>query len=353
MGNKKFYLLLFFLIVLVFVGIVSHDLIVLVKQPIWADEYVFLKITDELPKYSSTSEWLNDYKFSIRQESEMSIVAYETEVWGHPPMANIIVYPLVKTVGEFVERIWVYRLFYAVLMLVTVGLIVDVIRRKFGWLVTSFTMLPVVISQYLVMAGIYVYHDGVMCLFLALSIWLIEVKPESKWKYATGTAVVLTKIYATAFLLPLALLYYKKNWKMILCGFGLVPFLTYQWIVTGNPTYIFSEHWTLSNQWNWETFRVIVLPNIWSYVVDWGLYIHVPLVIGGIITWAKGMRELHWSYILLYVLLVGLAVNGGLMGNKTYPIMFGAMFIVVPLAQKLLAKIERREMELANVSNIL
>jgi len=102
----------------------------------------------------------------------------------------------------------------------------------------------------------------------------------------------------------------------------------------------------LGNQWNWETFRLIVAPYFWSFFIDWGLYIHVPLVIGGMITWAKGTRELHWSYIVLYVLLVGLAVNGGLMGNKTYPIMFGAMFVVVPLAQRILEKIERKEMEL-------
>jgi len=347
------FLLLFIVLALIFVGIVGHNLIILTKQPIWADEYVFLKITDKLPNYSATSEWLNDYEFSIGQESEMSTVAYETEVWGHPPIANVLVWPIVKTAGDFIEKIWVYRMFYAALMLITVGLIADVIRRKFGWLVASFAMLPMVISQYLVMAGIYVYHDGAMCLFLALSIWLIEVKPESKWKFVAVTAMVLTKIYAIVFVLPLALFYYSKNrnrWdfgKIALCGFGLAPFLIYQWAVTGQPLYIF-ERWALASQWNWETFRVIVLPNIWSYVVDWGLYIHVPLVIGGAIAWAKGIRELHWSYIVLYLLTLGLAVNGGLMGNKTYPIMFGAMFVVVPLAQRIIEKIERKEMELAH-----
>lgn len=352
---KRLWLAVFIVLAAMFVGIVAKDFAVLAKQPIWADEFVFLKITSNLPDYSSTKEWLNGYEmFSIDLNDEFSDAAYTTRVWGHPPMASIIVYPMTQVVTDFINQIWAYRLVYAMLMLITVGLIADVIRRKFGYAVASLALLPMLLSQYLVAAGIYVYHDAAMCLFLVLTIWLMEVKPKSKWKFVAAMAMVLSKIYAVVFVLPLALLYYsvKKDKadfiRMFACSLSLVPFLVYQWAVTGNALYIFSEHWLISNQWNWETFRVITLPYIWSYFLDWGMYLHFPLVIGGMIAWARGMRQLHYSYIVLYLLILGLAVNGGFMGNKTYPIMFGAMFVVVPLAQRILEKIERKEMELAN-----
>jgi len=343
MNNMK---LVFISFLAAVIAIVMYDCMLLAKQPIFADEYVFLKITNQLPKYDSTSEWLNDTEFSIKADTEIAQMAYEGKVWGHPPMGNLLVWPLVKIAGDFINKIWVYRVFYGTMMLLTVWLLADVIRRKFGYLIASFAMLPLLIAPSLLQAGIYVYHDMAMCLFLALSIWLIEVKPQSKWKYATATAMVLSKIYAGIFLVPLALLYWHKNWKVILCGFGLIPFLTYSWIVTSDPLYIVT-HWSAANAWNWETFRVIVLPSIWDFVYAWGLYIHVPLVIGGIIAWARRMREVHWAYLVMYGIMVTLALNGGLMGNKTYPIMFGAIFVVVPLVQRILAKIEKKETELA------
>ena len=255
------YKLLFIGMLGILTVLIGYNCVLLSKQPIWADEYVFLKITDQLPKYSSTSKWLNDAEFSITADTEIGQIAYEGEVWGHPPMGNLLVWPLTKAVGNFIERIWIYRVFYGIIMLVTIGLLADVIRRKFGYLVASFALLPLLIAPSLLQAGIYVYHDAAMCLFLALSIWLIEVRPESKWKYVTATAMVLSKIYAGMFLVPLALLYWNKNWKVILCGLGLVPFLVYAWVVTGDPLYIVS-HWSAANAWNWETFRVIVLPSI-------------------------------------------------------------------------------------------
>jgi len=353
--NKRIFIVTFSILVALFIGIIARDYVVLVKQPIWADEYMFLRITDNLPNYSTDKEWLSKANgFSLNLEDKFYDAAYTTKVWGHPPAANVIMYPLVKSIGNFIDKIWVYRLAYAILMIITVGLLADVIRRKFGYAVASIALIPMLLSQNLVMAGIYVYYDAAMCLFLALTIWLIEVKPKSKWKFAAASTMVLTKIYAAVFILPLALLYYSINknkadfTKMFLCCLSLIPFLIYQWAVTGQLLYIFTEHWLLSNSWNWETFRVITLPSVWNIILDWGLYIHFPLVIGGLIAYFRGQRQLHYSYILLYSLILALALNGGLLGNKTYPIMFGAMFMVIPLAQKVLAGIERKEPEIVH-----
>ena len=351
--NQKTYIAIFCMLILIFVGIVTCDFIILTKQPIWADEYIFLRITNNLPEYSSDKEWLNDYNgYSIDLDNKLYDFAYTAKVWGHPPAANLLALPIVKIVGDFNNSIWVYRLLYVFLMLITVGLLIDVIRRRFGYAVASFALIPMLLSQHLIMAGIYVYHDAAMCLFLALTIWIIEVKPKSKWKFVAASAMVLTKIYAVAFILPLALLYYNVNkdkadmYRMFACALSLGLFLIYQWIVTGQMLYIFTEHWLLSNSWNWETFRVITLPNIWAIVFDWGLYIHFPLVIGGLIAYVKGKQQLHYSYIILYGLILVMALNGGLLGNKTYPIMYGAMFMVIPLAQKILSNTKRKELGL-------
>lgn len=353
---QRLYIALFCLFMLIFVGILSHNLAILTRQPIWTDEYVFLKITSNLPDYSSTSNWLSGYsEFNTDLDSKFYDAAYTTEVWGHPPMANIIMYPMTQIADDFINQIQTYRLVYGIFMLITVGLLADVIRRRFGYLIASIALVPMLLSQYLVMAGIYVYHDAAMCMFLALTIWIIEVKPKSRWKFVTAMAMVLTKIYAVAFIIPLALLYYGVNknkmdmGRILACSLALIPFLIYQWALTGELLYIFTKQWSAANQWNWETFRVIVLPNTWAYILDWGLYIHVPLVIGGMIAYFKEKtHRLHYSYIVLYVLILALAVNGGFMGNKTYPIMYGAMFMVIPLAQKIQAKIEREELELVH-----
>ena len=340
-------ILLFSVFWIITLGIIFHDYYILVKQPIWVDEYVFLKVTKNLPDYSSNKEWIEEKNdvFKVNINDPLYDAAYTTKVWGHPPIANIIMYPVAIGFSDdgLINNIWLFRLVYVIILIVTIWLIVDVIRRKFGLLVASISMMPIMLSQYLLAASIYVYYDGWMCLLIALTLWIVEVKKDSKWKYVSAVALGLSKIYAIAFIIPIAILEYRKNGikngLLMLCTMlGLVAFLGYQWMVTGDVKYIFSDHWLISNQWNYETFRVVVLPNIGSIIKDWGLYIHVPLVVFGIMLWVRRFRWLDYSYIVLYGMVVVFAINGGLMGNKTYPIMLFAMPMMIPIAQKIITR---------------
>lgn len=337
---KAIYLVMF----LIFCSIVGHDYYVLKDQPIWVDEFIYLKLSGGLPNYSTDKNWIVGYETfnSININDPIMDATYTSKVWGHPPVAVIIMYPF--TVGRsgdyYIDNIQWYRLIYVVLLVLSVILITDIIRRKFGWLITGISLLPMVISQYLISCSIFAYFDGWMILFTCLTLWLCEVKRNKWWKYISAVLLVGTKFYASFLLLPIVYMEYRKygltsSVKMLSCCFALIPFLIYQWLTTGNVLYIFSGHWLASTQWNYNVLIEYTLKNIWSYIVNWGLYIHFPLVVGGIILWFKD-KTISIGYILLYVIILLLAINGGFSGSHTYPIMIFAIPIVSILAVRIL-----------------
>lgn len=337
--KKQPYVIIFMIMTLLLLGIMAKDCYILSKNDIWVDEYVFLRLSSNFTEYKTEENWLfNKEVFSnVNLDDPVIITAYNHPVWIHPWIPSIIMYPITKILPNFIEQIWIYRIIYMAIVFITIMLFADVIRRKFSWFVASISLLPMILAQTLLLAGAYVYNDAWMCLFLAISIWLINVKYESKWKYVAIVLMVLTKIYAFALVLPLMLMSRNKKdaFYVMLCGLSIGTFLIYQKVVSGDVPYL-SINPVDVNKWNWSLLKLFA-GNVWDYIDNWGLWVSVPMLVVGIWLWIKNkFKDIHYSYIVMAGILLAFALNSGLSGYKTFPVLYGVMFLTIPISQWLL-----------------
>lgn len=333
---KKYYLWLFLVVIIVLVGLMTRDVIILSKNNIFADEYIFLKVSSNLPDYNSSVKWLyehSEFDYLNPENTKDIQAAYNHTPWIHPWIPSLIMYPVTKIFNNFIEQIWIYRAIYMMIVFITIVILSDVIRRKYGWLIASVSLIPLLIAQNLLLAGAYVYGDAWMWLFLALSLWLQN--KGSKWKYLTLVLMVLCKIYACVLIVPFLIL--SDNWidrvNIIACGCAILLFILYQKFA-GTITYNTSNVYS-ANAWNWQMFK-IAKSNIMGFISGWGMYISLPIMIGGIICWIKNRKWLKYGYVMLVVIIIGLALNGGLSGYKAFPLLYAIMFMSIPLWIKIL-----------------
>ena len=329
---------LFLIVITILLIVMGWDCYALSKNNIWADEFEFLTLSSKLPSYSTSESWLLEHTLFLNINFNDPIIkeAYNNPVWVHPPVPVILMYPITKIFPDFINQIWIYRILYMGIAFMTVMLFADVIRKKWGWVIASISIVPFLLAHNLLMAGAYVYNDAWMCLFLAISVWIINVKYDSKWKYVTMIAMTLSKIYAFALIIPLILM--QKNKKdmlyTLLCGCSLGLFLIYQKVVSGNISY-FNGSLSSISEFNWSMLKIFV-NDIQNYITGWGLYVSIPLIMIGIWLWIKNrFRELHYSFVVMFIVLLGLAINGGLSGYKTFPVLYGVMFLTIPIGLRL------------------
>ena len=88
------------------------------RTPMWMDEYVFYRLSSDLPHYSTTSDWFyvdrpDVLNPSVTWEDKSSVVIdkrasfdwiYNNPVYLHDPLAPALVYPLVKTLNVMADK---------------------------------------------------------------------------------------------------------------------------------------------------------------------------------------------------------------------------------------------------------
>jgi hypothetical protein len=127
----------------------------------------------------------------------------------------------------------------------------------------------------------------------------------------------------------------KDGLYVIACGFSIITFLVYQYVMSKNVPYLTTNPIN-ANSWNWSMLKLFT-NDIVGYISSWGLYISMPMVVGGLICWIKDRRTLQVAYVVLFIVLLGLAINGGLSGYKTFPIEYAIMFVSIPLIVKVVS----------------
>ena len=252
-----------------------------VKTPMWMDEYVFYRLTFELPKYDSHADWLFKDRPQVINPMDMwkSMTSepfdrdfalhwiYDNKVYEHGMLAPYISYPMVKTLNTLADKgvishvedekgypklpenataieiqnldlrmnaetmTIILRLLPILLFCLSMWFIFKIQYSKIG-LNAYMYWLPMLVMYQLFTATYQFYWDVFMMFFFTLTLYLMEKK--SKWAYVTACCLVNTKMFiGLAFLLPLVF----KNWKMIFCGFALIPW--YLWIVHVNGDFFF------------------------------------------------------------------------------------------------------------------
>lgn len=292
-----------------------------------ADSYVFTRITEELPSYSTSSSWIRVDRPDLHWEEDyipdkIFEDAYERPIWIHPPLANILAWPFVKLVqltspsriiGPDNERLLkVVPIIFFLLSLYLIGLTLRKTLKPWQILVC---LSPIPIMTTALYGVPYFYHDSFMVLLLTLSIWLISKK--SRWKYLVITLLVLTKSNAAIFLIPLAI--WDRNWKIMLPGFGFLAYMGLTWSVTGHPLYVF-EHWSTMSGYIRLHYEGFLSKNIGNAILYSGYYIYIPILIVSLI---RAIRLRNKLYAPIFGIIGLLLASWAIIPYQMTPLLIG------------------------------
>ncbi len=234
---------------------------------------------------------------------------------------------------DVAEQIQWLRLIDMAIIILTVVLFLDVIRRKTNPYVAAISVVPMMIGRLLLANGIMFYNDLFMWFFFALTMWVITRYPHSRWIILLSLITVLCKINALILLVPILLyLNHQNRDKIFVVQVGMVStvafvgYLAFQAIVAGDALYVL-HHWAALNPQGKLNITANVLPYIWTYVLNWGLWVSMPLIVVGIFLIIK--RRLKGFYgFAAFGVVTFLYAGWGFYAYQVYPVMYAAMFMI-------------------------
>jgi hypothetical protein len=332
MKKSKFGLVVF----LVIFGILAFMSIYTVRSMtgnIRQDEYVFEKITSELPKYGTNVSWIAARPELMPIEWTLNNYAnWGVKVWIHPPLSYYLYYPIEK-LGEAHSNIFNLnspadiRVVPLVLMLGTVLLFADIIRRRWNWILAGLSLLPMLFSRILVYDGLWLNYEGFMWLFFAVSFWLVIVKPKGwKWEIWISLCAMITCKEVSVALLPVVIAVDWKwsNCKYLLSGLVLVPWIGYGAIVNGNILWLLQNGVGIGS-----SYSVFGWYRILQSLILYGTFGWLAFVVTGIgvsIRWIK--QYLPYLLLLVITVVYGFAWGRAVIAYELYGILYSGMFMV-------------------------
>lgn len=308
---------------------------------IYGDEYMFIRITENLPDQSTSATWLTVDRPDLTHEvhsNEYMKLAYETPIWCHTLLGQYLMYPLFMVIDPTVTR--VARSIVLVLTLITVFLIADVIRRKFNLALAGMSLLPFLFSRQLLGGGLFLTHDCFMWVFFAISLWLIFVKPNSKWVYLTMTAMLMSKEIGLILIPTLVLAHYsqghsiKRSLTLLLPVLSIVGWLIYLGVATGDMLYYWNHWQALRSD---EILRVSFLRH---YLINWGGLFYLAFTLPGLI--ANIRNKQYWAFIVLYLATLCYGMGWGFVPYQIFSMLFSGMVMTV-LSIRLLPLVKQSE----------
>lgn len=313
-------------IAILFVALITFT-VVSMEGSIYGDEYMFIRITEELPNCSTSATWLTVDHPELTSEinsDEYYRLAYDTEVWIHPLLPNYLMYPLFKVINPMTPS--VARSIPLVLTLITALLIADIIRRKFNLALAGLSVLPFLFSMQLLGGGLWLYYDCFMWAFFALSLWLIYAKPDTKWVYLTMAAMLMSKETGLVLIIPLMLAYYSQTYKLghmltlLLPALVLVGWQAHMGLVTGDALYYW-RHWQALKPL--ESNLTVNLEYLRFYLINWGGIFYFVLTLPGLIANIK--NEQWWPFICLYLMTLCMGILWGIVPYHMFSMLFPGM----------------------------
>jgi hypothetical protein len=180
--------------------------------------------------------------------------------------------------------------------------------------------------------GIMFYNDLFMWFFFALTLWVIEKNPNSKWIFLLTAITVLSKFYSVLLLIPL---YFSMNYKksditknvIIISVMVVVIFIIVQAILAKDILYQY-HHWSALRDISSGNIIRNILPNLWSYVSSWGLWLSIPLVLTGLCFAVIYKNKSYYSFVAFGLIVLVCSMGWGFYPYHVYPIMYVAMFAI-------------------------
>lgn len=322
------------------------------SSPMWMDEYVFYRLASQFPEYSTTKDWLFvdrpttltrsvDWEEKGLDREKAFFLTYNTKIYPHTPLAVMLVYPVVKglnyladkeiiphiedepgdtatTQAEIVNNrtelmTGILRIIPMALFGIALWLIFKLSKYKVGYGAYLFA-LPVAISVMMLPGNYLFYWDAFMMFFFVLTLYLMETRPNSKWKYITACALVNTKIFIGIwFTLPLIIKAIindrRRGWLMCLPVLSILPFYIATVAVTGNPLYIFTHylnqmpnHNFVYSLWTWPE-------GLWT-VLTLGMPFYLIMTAPILYFWRKyPTYAVYWLVTMVYAWGTGLGIT--------------------------------------------
>ena len=186
----------------------------------------------------------------IEEPTRDEILFYEVSrsltIWLHPPLANLIVYPFV----QLTDNIQLLRLIPITLTMLSLLLAFLIVRKRLSTSLALLSISPILLYRHVAAGGTFFWNEAFMLFFLMLTIYL-----SGRWKYVSACALVLSKIPATLYLIPIAMK--NKDWKLLLPTLIFTPYLVATWISNGDPFYLLNL---------WLSAAPVVQPYWGSYI---------------------------------------------------------------------------------------
>lgn len=342
------------------VGMILYALVTFsIHTPIWMDEYYFYRLSQELPEYGTSVDWIYEDKPELLIPSstlegrtrEYYSAIYDTPIYTHTPLPTILVWPLVELTDNLAEKgiisgleidnlggdltdastfavsdqTKILRMVPILLTISSLLLIYFMLKRRLG-IYALLAFLPVILlPSVLLMGALWFYWDAFMVLFFLLTLYLLDKNPKSKWAYLTSCCMVNTKMFiGVLFLVPLVL----KNKKIALAVFSLVPFYFVTLYVTGDP-FFWVTHYLGQTAIHQGSYTEWVLPQIWALVVNWRLLTILLLSIGCIFF----IKE-YSAYVAFYLLSWVYGFGFGLSMCQVSTILYGSGLVCPLVASK-------------------
>ena len=349
-----------------------------IRTPIVEDEYLFYRLASNFPDYSCTPDWFFEdrpeiFNYNVYWEDAkgkgLFTLAYDTPIFIHTPLPVLLVSPIVKglnfladnniishiedqpgiigiseeqretsTASEIealaeenraksrAEDITnILRIIPILLCASSLWLMYKTIEHKVGTNIYLFSIS--IVAGIMLSMGVYLFYwDVFMIFFFALTLYLMEVKPNSKWKYVTACCLVNTKMFlGIAFLAPLVVKAIKDNWrtswKMMLPVLSIIPFYIATVVVTGDPIY-FWTHYVDQIPIHTVIYGEFTLLSYLNTFVGLGLPIILLMTAPIVWCWKK-----YPEYVLLLVITFVYIWGGGLSTTHTSTMIYVTVLI--------------------------
>jgi len=183
--------------------------------------------------------------------------------------------------------------------------------------------------------GLWLYYDCFMWLFFTLSLWIIDVKPQSRWLYISLVAMLLSKETGLVLLIPLLLAYYFKTCSIRSTTLRTLPLLAffawygYVWAVTGDAFYLW-HHWTVLRYGSINTDYLVY------YLLNWGGVLFLLLTLPGLI--ASIRHKEYWAFLVLYCIAFWYGISGNFVPYQMFATLFAGTVFAVLTARLMFSK---------------
>jgi len=319
------------LVAIILGGVLGLSLFTLKSVAPAADEMVFIRVTQQLPKYDSHSEWwtlmgethpADEPQFDSQKDSDNEALRaqfdyfYEVPIRQHPPVASYLAYPLVKLLYNEETPKQVYKSVrdlrqFAWAMIAFCVLAVAYIARKKCKTGTALLLallplvaLPALFTRF---GNNWFYNDTFMLVFLVMALSMRGTKYE-KFIYIPLALMVGCKIYAIAFLIPFII----ENKKTALCSLMLVPYFIQCYFATGDFFFPFTLRLMIPKGSGYITMWYALsngLKMIWLEVIRIPYFMGITTLPFAFLV-LREIKNKNWFLPLLYVISFGVTGLG-------------------------------------------